>query len=790
MGGVGWLVRHELRSRWRSVLGLALVVGLIAGVVLASAAGARRTATAYERFAAATAVRDVQVQIDDGDVDVTLDAIEALDLVGASGRLEIIPVVPVDESLLTEVDLALFASPDGRWAIDVDRPLLLAGRMPDPSTPGEVVLNELAAAQTGLVVGDRFTVATFTPDQLLALQSGGPFTGFGGPEVDLQVVGVGRQATDLQGADIAAGGVLLTSQATHRVLDGHVGGLGGLLGVRLAPRATIDQLRSSVREIVGPDASFDVSSSETEFAAGTRESTRVLAQALAAFAAVASVAGAVAIGGSVSRQCVTATATGRTLAALGCDRRQRAATIAAVPTVAIVTGTFLGVLGAVLASGLFPVSVARRVEPDPGMRLEPLVLSVGALVVLVAGLAWTLVTVRRMESRRPQPAARRSWASLAVPPTASVGIAHAFDRRAAGRTVPVRAALTAAVVGVVGVVGCATVIRSFDALRDDPRRYGWAWSAEPDFYTDDPAALFDELASTPGVATVAARHSARLELGGLVVPGMAIEDHHGSTAVPLRAGRLPVSVDEVVVGQHTADALGASIGDRVEAATAAGGETIDVEIVGIGVFAPVETPDPASGALVTTDALEQLRRSDGFTSLLVGYEPGFDPSGLERSFAERDVADFSVVYARPRLPGGLQNLHRAMPIVAALGAFFAAVAMAAVAHALVVGTQRRRHDLATLRALGMRRRQVRTVVALSALATVVVGVAVGGPLGVIAGRSAWGVIIAGHGVLDAPSLPVVVLVALVPVALLLALAASWRPAVSATRHTALTLRSE
>lgn len=353
-----------------------------------------------------------------------------------------------------------------------------------------------------------------------------------------------------------------------------------------------------------------------------------------------------------------------------------------------------------------------------------------------------------------------------------------------------RAALTAAVVGVVGIVGCATVIRSFDALGDDPARFGWAWAAEPDFYTDDPAALFDELASTPGVAAVAARHSARLELGGLVVPGMAIEDHHGSTSVPLRAGRLPVSIDEVVVGQHTADDLGATIGDRVEAAMAAGGDSIDVEIVGIGVFAPVETQDPAGGALVTTDALEQLRRSDGFTSLLVGYEPGFDPSGLERSYAERDVADFSVVYAKPRLPGGLQNLQRAMPIVASLGAFFAAVAMAAVVHALVVGTRRRRHDLATLRALGMRRRQVRTVVALSALTTVMVGVAVGAPLGVIVGRSAWGVIIAGHGVLDAPSLPVAVLAGLVPAAVLLALAASWRPAVSATRHTALTLRSE
>jgi len=236
--------------------------------------------------------------------------------------------------------------------------------------------------------------------------------------------------------------------------------------------------------------------------------------------------------------------------------------------------------------------------------------------------------------------------------------------------------LVAAAVGVVGVTGCATVVRSFDAVREDPLRYGWAWAAEPgDFFTEDPAGLYAELASTPGVSAVATRHSARLELEGLVVPAMAIEDHHRSTSVPLRSGRLPAGTDEVVLGKRTADDLDASIGDRIEALTTSGDDTVDVEVVGIGVFAPVESMDPAVGALVTMEALDELRRSDGSTSLLVGYEPGFDATPLERSLGEREIADFSVVYAKPRLPGSLENLHRAMPIVAGLGAFFAAVAV-------------------------------------------------------------------------------------------------------------------
>ena len=43
-------LRAELRRRWRPMLGLALLLGVIGGVVLTAAAGARRTDTAYPRL--------------------------------------------------------------------------------------------------------------------------------------------------------------------------------------------------------------------------------------------------------------------------------------------------------------------------------------------------------------------------------------------------------------------------------------------------------------------------------------------------------------------------------------------------------------------------------------------------------------------------------------------------------------------------------------------------------------------------------------------------------------------
>jgi ABC-type lipoprotein release transport system permease subunit len=795
MGALGWLVGKELRSRWRAVVVIGLLVGLAGGVVLTAAAGARRTGSAFERFVEVTATRDASVQVDDErddvGVDAILDEIEDLDLVAGSGRLEIMPVLPTDESLHTDIDLAIFASPDGRWGREIDRPLVLEGRMPDPSASDEVLLNELASDQSGLSVGDRFEVATFTQDQLTALIGEGRFEGFGGPVVDLRVVGIGRQATDLAGGDINVGGVLITSPALHAELDGEAGAHDGLLGVELASGATVGELRSAVREIVGPQGSFDVAAADEDFGRSTKDAAGVLARALAAFAAVAAIAGAVAVGGAITRHCAASQPAVRMLEALGCERRERVLAGAAVPIAGALVGTVMAVVAAGVLSDRFPISVARRVEPDPGMEIDRVVFGVGSVALLALSAAWAVVTIRRLARTGAPSRASRSWTSLALPPSASIGIGHTFDRRAADRTVPVRAALAASVLGMVGVVGAATVVHSFDALVDEPPRYGWTWSVEPDTYAEDREALADEIAASPGVDAVAARHTKRMELAGSVVTGFAFESRGDVIAPPLRSGRLPDAADEVVLGQRTADDLGVSIGDRVPVSRRTGESgTVDVEVVGIAVFAPVETKDPGSGALVTPEGLERYGRSDGYTSMLVRYEPGFDSGGLEDELMEREVADFSAVYARPRLPGALENLDLVMPIVVALGAFFAALAVVGLTHALVVGTRRRRRELATLRALGMRRRQVRRIVLVTGVATVLFGVLVGVPLGLVAGRSVWALVIGSHGLLDAPTAPMPVLLAALPAAVVIALVVSWWPGTTATRRPGHVLRSE
>src|SRR5207245_10162347 len=54
-------LRTELRSRWRAWAAVALLIGLTGGVVLTTAAGARRTDTAYARYLARAHAADVLV---------------------------------------------------------------------------------------------------------------------------------------------------------------------------------------------------------------------------------------------------------------------------------------------------------------------------------------------------------------------------------------------------------------------------------------------------------------------------------------------------------------------------------------------------------------------------------------------------------------------------------------------------------------------------------------------------------------------------------------------------------
>ena len=110
----------------------------------------------------------------------------------------------------------------------------------------------------------------------------------------------------------------------------------------------------------------------------------------------------------------------------------------------------------------------------------------------------------------------------------------------------------------------------------------------------------------------------------------------------------------------------------------------------------------AEGLQASLPPADQLG-DDFFESYtLVRWKPGADVGATITRLAPPDSPDF---YASPAaLPPAVDALGdlRSLPLTLAI--FFALLAIATVAHALVTTVRRRRHELAVLRSIGFTRR--------------------------------------------------------------------------------------
>src|SRR5205085_8118658 len=161
MAAVRMRFRAELRTKWKGMLGVALRVGLAAGTVFAAAAGARRTDTALARVVRAQRVADVLINPDGSDNSATFrrewEAVDRLQGIVAVGTVDGVAVAPVDtqgepdvSAMRGEVDLA---AEDTESLRTIERPHLLAGRLPRPERSDEILVNDAKARHSHLSVG-------------------------------------------------------------------------------------------------------------------------------------------------------------------------------------------------------------------------------------------------------------------------------------------------------------------------------------------------------------------------------------------------------------------------------------------------------------------------------------------------------------------------------------------------------------------------------------------------------------------------------------------------------------
>jgi hypothetical protein len=791
-----WLVlRADLRLRWRAMLGLALLLGVIGGTVLTAAAGARRTDTAYPRLLRWSSAASVLV---------------VPNCVGLGGFYARLARLPQVASLWTGVvyELALparqappgsqleaVASPDGALGTSTDRVRVLAGRPPDPTDPRAVMVDQQLASSARLRPGSTLHLAGIASTPKTCPASGGP-AGHARP-VPLTFRVSAIVAFDDQvvpAAGLSGAPRVLLSPGFWRSGAGRGFGPGDYAGVRLRPGASLASFRRAAAALASRDPSaggIAVVSLAGQVTA-TEQAIRPEAVALAAFAALAGLIGLAVLAQLIGRQLILDSAEFPALNALGMTRASLAALSLARVAVITVPGACLAAAAAIAASPLMPIGPARLAEPSPGIEANLALLGAGLAAAALVPLALMVPVAWRAADRarglggapgtvahRPLPGAR---VSLARPVTAGIGARMAFQPGHGRTAVPVRSALAAATIAVAAVLAAATFGASFIRLIGTPHRYGQNWSEELNLqFAGVPAAVVNGVAAQPGVLGYAAGDYGLVRVGGHAIPAIGIDPLRGHGYLTVLAGRVPAAPGEIAFGERTLRSLHLRLGQNVPVAV--NGRAKPMRIVGVATFAQFSqatsaATDLGTGAAVPASVLSLpsppacTGHATCYNFVLIRYRPGTSlpvaTARLASAVTRAGCPPGICLLTSDQRPGEIRNYTGVRDVPLALGLVLVVLAAGTLTQVLLTGVRRRRRDLAMLKTLGMTRWQVQAVVAWQAGALAAAALVLGLPLGVVAGRWSWELFAGSAGVAGDPSAPLPLVLLTVPLTLLAA----------------------
>lgn len=779
-----WMwVRSDAARRWRPALVLLVLVALAGGAVLAATAGGRRNGTAVERLTERTSPGDALVLPNVPGFD--------WDRVRAMPDVRAVAEFPVSSYRIRELrrfgEIGGFPAGSPEAGTTVEAPVTVAGRNSNPDAVDEVVASTRAASLADLQVGDHLTIDMASPEEAeRAWAAGGEPDWTSGPTQRVRIVGI------VKGSFF--GDSINPTYAFFRHYRANllptVGYVNAVVQLRSGP-AGVDAFGRDLARVVGHPVEQRSLAADLK---GFTNATHLERDALYGFALAAGLALVVLVGQAVARMVSASAGEVPLLSTLGFTRGQTAAALAALPATALVLGAGLAPAVAWLASGRFPIGIGRQAEPDPGRHLDRPVLGVGTALLVLVALAGSYGLARLALRRRTlaaEPAASRVAAAVGAagaPVPMVLGARLALERGGGRSTVPVRPALVGAVVGVAGIVGALTFGAGLDRAATDPDLFGQSFDAMGSLSADGalPATL-DALAARADVETVTEVRNAVLSVEGRDVSAFGLDSLSGEYDAAVVDGRAPDADDEIGLAPVDMRALGVGPGDKVTL------DDFGVTLTVVGeTFVPELGHTPYDiGALLTADGMRRFVPDDRdlkFGALLLGYAPGADAAGTSAAISD----EVPGLWVEPREPSQDQeNLGGVRNVPPALGAFLALLAVGAVGHALASTVRRRRHDLAVLRALGLTRRQARATVAWQATTLALVGLALGVPLGVAAGRLLWQAVAEQTPVVYVPPLAVLALVVVPPVAVATCNAiAAWPGHLAARLRPAESLRTE
>lgn len=764
MRAVAACVRARLRGDLRSTVLFVLLTALAGAVLLSGVAGARRTESAYRRMLDASGAGHALVFSPGLDA----DAVRRLPEVDELGRFFYVfarfPTLEGDGTSIVP-----FVAADPALYRTLDRPRVLEGRLFDPDRPDEVIVSEGVADRYGVGVGDVLPVRLLTLDEALGgLGAGADEVEPTGPAVDLRVAGVTRSSQDVgrsyEDAGVEYSGshenMSLTPAFFRENVEPSFGSDDLAMRVRLRRgEADVPAFLAGLRRVNGdtpvePELQADVT-------ARIERSTDVLATALLVFGSAAGLFGLLLVGQALARQGRHDLADAETLQALGMRPGAVAAIGVGRALVVGVLGSATAVALAVLASPLFPVGLARQAEPSPGIDADGPVLLAGAVFAVVvlavpvgAAVWWRLHRGETAETvRRPGGLGLPDrLAGAGLPVVGTTGVRFALDRGRGTRSVPLRTTIAGAAVGLAALSAVLVFGQSLGRLVDDPVRQGWNWDVvvgNPNEQLPNEGAEA-ALAREPAVDGFTTVLAGPVRLGGVGSTVLGLEPVEGDVMPPLLDGRFPAGDDEVALDLKLLRRIGVGVGDTV--ATSVGRE---LDVVGEIAFpdAVVDVGEGSEGgAVMTLAGLASFGDATFPTRWLVDLAPGVSVDEARRLLTPA----FGRTVLPPVRSDDVENLATVAWMPSALAGLVALFAVMTIGHVLVA-TIRRRRDLAILKTLGFGRRDVRWVVAWQASTLGLVALAVGLPLGVIAGRWAWIVVAERMGARSAPSIDVLVL---------------------------------
>jgi hypothetical protein len=816
MRAVVYLAAHELRAWWRGWAVLVLLVAFAGGAVLAAAAGASRTATAYPRFLTASKASDLLVAPYGSGLGGYFDALTQL-----PGASAVAPVVGLSMEPLGYGDLGasgpnIMAPVDGRFGRLLDVPKVLAGRLPAAGRADEIAVDQRAAAMMGLQVGKALTMrATPEPPPPGAGAAG---QNPGRPRLLREhVVGiVVTRGSVLPVNEQDKIPVILASPALfHRLGPQYVAITGAYVKLRpgASPEAFERRSQSLTRQFPAAASRAFVADENTQ-ATAIQRAIGPEAAALALFALVLAVTALLIVGQAATRLLATGSLNNPLLPALGMTRSQLLAAGLIEVGVAGCAGAMTAVGIAVAASPLMPIGAARLAEPDPGISADAMVLAAGAtaiVVLLVARAAWPTWRLASAGARGSgTPAAPGLWsqwtawlARAGVPLTAAAGVRLALEPGRGRTAAPVRNALAGTVLSVLAVTAAATFGASLLHLVNAPRLYGQRWDAAIDlqFATITPAAARHRLGHVPGITGWTFGNHGIIGIGGRVIPAIGLAGGRGPVLSPtLLQGRPPRSGSEIVLGTSTLRQIGRHVGQWVTVTV--NGHPLRARIVGRAVF-----PNFGQGSFTSTDLGQGAQTIASVLKLPPGVPPGYqfvlmtfapgprkaaNIAGFQRSMAGfcQTVQQPTCVLTSQR-PNGVTNYASIDRTPAVLAALLAAIGAAVLGQFIVVSGRRRRRDFAIFKALGMFRRQVSAMTAWQVTTLTGLALLAGLPLGVAAGRWSWLLFCRGLGIPAVPITPIWLVLVMVPAVIVIANAVAFWPGWATARlNPAEVLRTE